>query len=141
MFWNEGLFDKFVQLIKIDIAEYWRDNAPLRGSTQRWAVAALFTISRLEQVFDESEETIVFDFLSKNLHEHVMIDMIKTSSNISFNEPLGALPGPINGGECAVTSTLWPETMTAGGKLRFVKCLKDEPDDFLNQLICPRRYP
>ena len=57
-----------------------------------------------------------------------MIDMVKTASNISFKEPFGALPGPINGGECAVTPTFWPETMTAAGKLRFIERLKDEPD-------------
>ncbi len=67
-----------------------------------------------------------------------MIDMVKTASNISFKEPLGALPGPVNGGECAVTPTFWPETMTAAGKLRFIERFKDEPDNFLNQFICPR---
>jgi len=63
--------------------------------------------------------------------------MIETAANISFKEPFGALPGSINGRECAMASTFWPETMTAVGKLGFVKCLKDEPDDFLNQFICP----
>src|SRR5947209_4530165 len=81
IFWNEGLFDEFVQLVEVDIAEYWRHDATLGGSAQRWAVVPLFTISCFEQVFDQSEETIVFDFLSKDFHEDIMINMIKRSHN------------------------------------------------------------
>ena len=67
-----------------------------------------------------------------------MIDVIETAANISFKEPFGALPGSIDGRERAVTPTSWPETMTAVGKLRFIERFKDEPDNFLNQFICPR---
>ena len=69
-----------------------------------------------------------------------MINMIETASNISFDEPFTALPGPVKGGECAVAPTFWPKTMTAVGKLGFVESFKDEPDDFLNQFVCPCGY-
>ena len=139
LFWNEGLFDECVQLVEVDIAEYWRHDATLWGSAQRWAGVPLFTISCFEQVFDQSEEPIVFDFLSKDFHEDIMINMIKAPANIPFKKPFGALPGPIDGNECAVTATLWPETMTMSGKLRFVKGFKDQPDHFLKHFVCPRR--
>jgi len=66
-----------------------------------------------------------------------MIDVIKTAADISFKEPFGALPGPIDGRQCTVTPTSWPESMTAVGKLRFIERFQDEPDNFLNQFICP----
>src|SRR5437899_972967 len=65
VFWNDALLNKFVQLVKINIAEYWRDNATLGSSTQRWVVTPFFAIFCLDQVFDESEEPIVFDFLHR----------------------------------------------------------------------------
>ena len=56
-------------------------------------VGPCFAVSCLQGSFDQSEETIVVDVVSEDMHQGVVVDIVVTTLDVSFDEPLGASPG------------------------------------------------
>ena len=52
-------------------------------------VGPLFTVSRLQGSFDQSQEAIVSDVFSEDMHQDGMINIIEASFDVSFDEPFG----------------------------------------------------
>ena len=64
--WDEHGFDKGVQFIEQDIAEYRTDNGALRYATERPIEFPVLEISRIEQLFHEVEKASIVDFLAQH---------------------------------------------------------------------------
>ena len=101
----------------------------------RGPVAPVLTIPCLEQIFDESQKAVIVDLLTENRQQDIMVDVVETSLDISFDEPLGAfaVAGDIPQRSMAATSR--PKTVTMVRKLCFVVGFQQEPDDFLYQFV------
>jgi len=52
-----------------------------------------FAVSRFQGSFDQSQEAIVLDVLSEDVPQDGVVDVIKASFDVAFDEPLRAHPG------------------------------------------------
>src|SRR5438132_7420645 len=123
--WDEMGFDEVVELVQVDSAEDRRKNASLGCTTQRCVVAPFLQISRLEQVFDEAQETLIVDFLGQSLQEDGMIQLVETGFDVSLYEPVRAFPRLLDLAQSGVTSTLRAKSMREVTELWFVICLHE----------------
>jgi hypothetical protein len=53
-------------------------------------IGPLFTVTRLQGTFDQPQEAVVEDVRSKDVHQDGVLDVIETTFDVSFDEPLGA---------------------------------------------------
>src|SRR5262245_33810224 len=70
-----------------------------------------------------------------------MVNIVKTSFDISLDEPSRARPGMEDFLEGRVASASRSETVRAGAKLRLVVCFQDRATELLQQFIRPGRDP
>jgi hypothetical protein len=66
-----------------------------------------------------------------------MIDVVKTSFDVSLDEPFRAMPGEEHIAEGGVTSSFWAEAVGIGGELRLVVGVHQGAHHFLQQFIRP----
>jgi len=52
-----------------------------------------FAVSCLQGSFDQSEEAMVVDVVSEDLPQGVVVAIVVTTLDVSFDEPFGASPG------------------------------------------------
>src|SRR6266436_2036270 len=62
---EELLFDRLVQSIWVDIAEYWADHPTLRATAQRLVIGPFFEVSGLDHVLNESQKRLSWSFSPK----------------------------------------------------------------------------
>ena len=93
---NECLLDESVKPIHVDIREDWADRPTLWRSAQCGAVAPFFEVSGLEDVLDQPEEAVIGNALAKDVQQDRMIDIAKASFDVTLDEPLGAVPHPLD---------------------------------------------
>ena len=49
-------------------------------------------ITRLEKLPDDRYEPFIFDFLSEDIEQYFMVDVVKTGFDVAFQEPRHARP-------------------------------------------------
>ena len=65
-------------------------DATLLAPAKRWVVGPFFAVPCLQGSFDQSEEAIVADVVSEDMHQGVVVDIVVTTLDVSFDEPFGA---------------------------------------------------
>jgi len=55
-------------------------------------VRPFFAVSRFQESFDKSQEAVIVDVFSKDVHQYGVIDIIETSFDVAFDEPFGPCP-------------------------------------------------
>ena len=73
VFWDEHLLDELVQLVRVDIREYWRYHPALRASAQRFAVLPVLQVPGLEHVNDQPQEPVIVNLLRQDPHHDIMV--------------------------------------------------------------------
>jgi len=58
-------------------------------------VGPFFTVSRLQGSFDQSQEAIIADVFLKDGQQDVVIDILETTLDVSFNEPFRPFPNVV----------------------------------------------
>lgn len=66
-----------------------------------------------------------------------MVDVIEASFDISFDEPLRAVPSMLDSGQGRMATMLRTETVGVLAKLRLVVCFQDGTHDLLQQFVGP----
>ena len=61
-------------------------------------VGPFFAVPRLQGSFDQSQEAIVADIFLENSHQGVVVDIIETTLDVSFDKPFGPYPKIVNFG-------------------------------------------
>jgi hypothetical protein len=120
IFRKQDCFDKLVQFIQVDIAEYWTTHSALRCSAQRLMPAPFFEVSCLEHVSDQHQKSVIVDAFSQDVHENLMVQTAETIGYVALNIPMHALPGLHNFAECCVAAAPWakPVRMLAKARLK-----------------------
>ena len=70
--------------------------------------------------FDQSQEAIVLDVLSEDVHQDGVVDVIKASFDVAFDEPLRAHLGLGDLVEGCVASPFRSESVAVCGELWFI---------------------
>jgi hypothetical protein len=65
--WNEDLFDILIQLVQYYIGKDRAQSRPLWHPTVRRVTSPCFDIPRVEELFYESQEAVIVDFLCQGL--------------------------------------------------------------------------
>jgi len=92
-------------------------------------------VSRLQGSFDQSQEAIVADVCSKDVHEDGMIDVIETSFDVAFDEPLSPYPHVVYFGEGRLASPLRSASVAVLRAWWFVVRFQDGSYYFLNHFL------
>src|SRR5205807_2448360 len=106
--------------IHIDIREQWTNDPTLRCTAQGGSIAPLFEVSGLEQAFNQGDETAIMDLRSEYRCKDLVIDVIKTSFDVSFDEPFRTRPCEMYITKGGVTSAFRSESVGVRAKLRIV---------------------
>src|SRR5262245_7589655 len=97
----------------------------------RGVIGPDFTVSCLEECFNESYKAIIIDAFSQDGEQDGVIDVIETPFDISFNKPLRSGPGLMDLGQSRVASCVRSKSVGGSRKLRVVIGFQDGADDFL----------
>ena len=83
-------------------------------------VIPFLAVSRFQGSFDQPQEAIVLDVFSKDSHQDVVVDIIETTLDVSFDEPFGPLPYLLDFDEGRMASPFRSESVTVFRELWFV---------------------
>jgi hypothetical protein len=135
---DECLFDELIEPVKVDIGEDRADDSTLRRAAEGGSVVPFFEVSRLEQILDQDQESVVVDLLSEDRHHDRMINIVETSFDITLDEPGCTCPAYEDVTQGCVASPFRSEAVGRGGELWLVVCFQKGAYDFLQQFIGPR---
>src|SRR5207244_5210724 len=107
-------------------------------STQGGAVAPFFEISGLEEVLYQPKEAVIDDVLTEDVQQDRVIDIIKTSFDVTLDEPFGPVPHPFDTLQGGVAPASRPEAVRVVGESRFVVRFQKGADHVLQEFIRPR---
>ena len=79
-----------IQFIEVDICENRRTNTTLRGTAVGFVVFPVLYISRLEKLSDNVKKFAILNLSAKDGNQYLMVDVIETSLDITFNKPCDA---------------------------------------------------
>ena len=74
-------------------------------------VHPFFAVSRLQGFFDQSQEAIVSDILSQDIHQGLVLDIIEAPFDVSLDKPFGPLPRFVDINEGRMAALVWSETV------------------------------
>ena len=75
-------------------------------------VGPFFAVACLQGVFNQSKESIVLNAFSEDVHQGVVLDILETTLDVSFDEPFGPHPNIVYFGEGRLASPFRSESVT-----------------------------
>src|SRR5262249_12577594 len=100
-----------------------------------WMVGPCFAVSRLQGSCDQSQEAIVADVCSKDVHEDGMIEVVEASFDVAFDKPFRPYPHVMYCGEGRLASPVRSEAVAVFRELSFVVRFQDGSYYFLYHFI------
>ena len=133
------LCHKYVQFIEVDIRQNWANQRPLRGAGIGVVILPIFHISRFQEFPDQADEMLIRNAPAQYLHQHMMVNVVKTSFDITLNKPFDPRVVPLDILQGRMTAPLWAESMGSNVKGRFINAFQYHAHHLLHQLVVEGR--
>jgi site-specific DNA recombinase len=88
-----------------------RDHSTLRRAAVGLVVFPILQISSLEELLDKGHESSVVDVSVDDLQQHPVMNVVKASTDISFDKPYGSFPSPLDFSQGRVASSSRSESV------------------------------
>lgn len=103
-------------------------------------VLPILHISGFQEFPNEFQKTGVLDFGMDNVHQNVVVDVVKTALDVALYEPRHAGEFLFQGFERGMAAPSRTKAVGVLGKYRLIDGLQYHPQDLLHQFIRKRRY-
>ena len=126
---------EFVQFMQVDIGKDWRYDSTLRCTAVCGIIFPVLHISSSQEFPYELCQPCVLDFFVNKRDKDVVVYVVETTLDVTFDEPF--CPGKVlfDKGQCRVAASFRSESVGILGKDRFIDGFKDHSQCFLHQFV------